>query len=139
MRTGGRRDLDKMRLYNAEKLMLNLICEKDVFRMVEAELSPGDFTEGLHRRLAEIIFQRHSQNERINPIEILAGFDESDIGRVSEILSDDKNVDDKKSAAKMPLNIIKRYRLMNNEKKSADSGDIDTLQQIMEQLKKDKM
>lgn len=139
VRTGGRRDLDKMRLYNAEKLMLNLICEKDVFRMVEAELSPGDFTEGLHRRLAEIIFQRHSQNERINPIEILAGFDESDIGRVSEILSDDKNVDDKKSAAKMPLNIIKRYRLMNNEKKSADSGDIDTLQQIMEQLKKDKM
>lgn len=139
VRTGGRRDLDKMRLYNAEKLMLNLICEKDVFRMVEAELSPGDFTEGLHRRLAEIIFERHSQNERINPIEILAGFDESDIGRVSEILSDDKNVDDKKSAAKMPLNIIKRYRLMDNEKKSADSGDIDTLQQIMEQLKKDKM
>jgi len=139
VRTGGRRDLDKMRLYNAEKLMLNLMCEKDVFKMAESELSPQDFTEGIHRRLAEIIFDRHQRGEKINPMEVLASFDESDVGRVSEILSDDKNVDDKKSAAKMPLKIIKNYKLMNNEKKSADEGDVDTLQKIMEQLKKDKM
>ena len=138
-RTGGRRDLDRMRLYNAEKLMLNLMCEKDVFKMVEGELEAKDFTEGLHRKLAEIIFACHAKGERVNPIEVISSFSEEDIGRVSEILSDDKNVDDKKNAARMPLKIMKNYKLMNNEKEFAESGDVDALQKIMEQLKKDKM
>ena len=79
------------------------------------------------------------KGEKINPIEVIAYFDEGDIGRVSEILSDDKNVDDKKKAATMPLKIIKNYRMMNYETKSADGSDVDALQKIMEQLKKDKM
>lgn len=137
-RTGGRRDLDKMRLYNAEKLILNLMCEKDAFAAVKDEIKPSDFSEGLHRRLAEIIFEIHSKGEKVNPLAVISRFGESDIGRVSEILSDDKNVDDKRRAVQQPLRIIRQYRMLQAEKKSAGDGDVDELQRIMEQLKKDK-
>ncbi len=138
-RTGGRDDLDRMRLYNAEKLMLNLICEKDVFEGVKAKLVPNDFSEGLHRRLAEIIFKNHSQGEKVNPMSVISEFSEEEFGRVSEILSDDKNVDNRREAAAMPLKIIMNYKLKQQEKTLAEGGDTDALQEIMNKLKKDKM
>ena len=78
------------------------------------------------------------KGEKVNPLAVISKFGEEDIGRVSEILSDDKNVDNKKIAAQMPLKIIKQYKLTQAEKQSAGSGNIDELQKIMEQLKKDK-
>lgn len=137
-RTGGRSDLDKMRLYNAEKLLLNLICERDVFRSVKERLSPGDFTEGLHRRLAEIIFETMNKGETVNPMTVISRFDGSDIGGVSQILSDDKNVDNKLDAVKMPLKIVLDYKLKAEERESAQGGDTAKLQEIMDRLKKDK-
>ncbi len=138
-RTGGRDDLDRMRLYNAEKLMLNLICEKDVFDSVKAQLAAEDFSDGLHRRLAEIIVKSHAEGKKINPISVISEFSEEEFGRVSEILSDDKNVDNRKEAAAMPLRIIKNYKLKQEEKSLADGQDTDKLQEIMNKLKKDKM
>ncbi len=137
-RTGGRSDLDKMRLYNAEKLLLNLMCEKDIFRGVKERLEPGDFTEGLHRRLAEIIFETMNNGESINPMAVISRFEEQDIGAVSEILSDDKNVDNKLDAARMPLKIVLDYKRKTEEKASAQGGDTAKLQEIMDRLKKDK-
>ncbi len=137
-RTGGRTDLDKMRLYNAEKLMLNLMCEKEVFNGVKERLCPEDFTEGLHRRLAEIIFETMGKGERINPMAVVSMFDEKEIGAVSEILSDDKNVDNKFEAARMPFKIILGYKQKREDKSSAEAGDTAKLQEIMDRLKKDK-
>ena len=137
-RTGGRSDLDAMRVYNAEKLLLNLLCEKEVFTNLRDRLSPGEFSEGLHRRLAEIIFEAFSKGEKINPMLVISEFSEQDAGRVSEILSDDKNVDNKLQAAAMPLKIIKAYQLKQTEKILTEGGDTDALQEIMERLKKDK-
>ena len=137
-RTGGRSDLDKMRLYNAEKLLLNLMCEKEIFRGVKERLEPGDFTEGLHRRLAEIIFEIMNSGETVNPMAVISRFEEQDIGAVSEILSDDKNVDNKLDAARMPLKIVLDYKRKTEEKASAQGGDTAKLQEIMDRLKKDK-
>ena len=135
-RTGGRKDLDRMRLFNAEKLILNLICEKDVFKLISPELSPADFTEGIHRRLAEIIYSTHENGEKLRPMSIISQFGEEDSGRVSELLSDDKNVENAKEAAMQSLKIIKEYHL----KQAAMSDDTDAakLQEIMDKLKKDK-
>lgn len=135
-RTGGRRDLDRMRLYNAEKLMLNLLCEKEVFKAADGSLTPQDFSEGLHRRLAEIIFDIHKKGERLNPMAVISEFDEGDTGRVSEILSDDKNVDNKIEAMRMPLKIIKEYRLKQESLETSE--DTRKLQEIMDKLKRDK-
>ncbi len=138
-RTGGRNDLDRMRLFNAEKLILNLICERDVFDSVKSQLCVEDFSEGLHRRLAEIIFKCHGEGNRINPMSVISEFSEEEFGRVSEILSDDKNVDNRKEAAALPLKIIKTYKQKQEEKSFAEGGDTHALQEIMNKLKKDKM
>lgn len=137
-RTGGRKDLDKMRVYNAEKLLLNLICEKEIFKQVREKLTPEDFTEGLHRRLAEIIFETLGNGEKIVPMSVISRFDGDDVGAVSEILSDDKNVDNKAEAFKMPMDTILKYKLKKEEKLSAQSGDEEKLQEIMDRLKKEK-
>ena len=138
-RTGGRQDMERMRLYNAEKLMLNLLCEKEVFKETGSRLSPEDFTEGIHRTLAEIIFDTMNKGERVNPMTVISQFEEKDIGVVSEILSDDKNVDNKIEAAKLPLKTILAYKQKQQEKVSTKDGDTAKLQEIMEKLKKDKM
>lgn len=134
-RTGGRRDFDKMRLYNAEKLMLNLLCEKEIFEGVFEKLKPDEFTEGLHRQLAEVIYDTYRKGEKIQPMAIISRFDEADAGRVSELIMDDKNVDNKKTAANQAYKIIKEYHL-----KKAASGENDEakLQEIMDKLKKEK-
>lgn len=138
-RTGLRGDLDRMRLYNAEKLMLNLLCEKNVFSSYKDKLTPSDFTIDAHKKLAQIIFSTHQSGAKIVPLSIISQFDESEIGAVSEILSDDKNVDDKEKSAAMPFKIISEYKLKREQKISTADGDTETLQKIMDRLKKDKM
>ena len=138
IRTGLRGNIDQMRLNNAEKLVLNLMCEKEVFQLVRDKLTPDDFSEGIHKKLAQIIFEKYENGERINPISIISQFNEGDIGVVSEILSDDKNVDNKKAAVSMPLKTICEYRLKREEKALEGSDDTEKLQEIMEQLKKNK-
>lgn len=137
-RTGGRRDLDGMRLYNAEQLLLNLICEKEVFGLVKDKLAPEDFSEGIHNKLAKMIFSIHSENGKINPAAILSEFSPEEMPEAAKILSDDRNVDDKKRAAKESLEIIKQIKNRKTEKELAESGDIDSLKELINQLKKDK-
>lgn len=137
-RTGGRSDLDKMRLYNAEKLLLNLICEKEIFKEVKDKLSPEDFSEGLHQKLAKIIYDTLGKGERLNPVMVISRFDEGDLGAVSEILSDDKNVDNKAEAVKMPLKIVLDYKTKKADAATAQGGDAARLQEIMDRLKKEK-
>ena len=137
-RTGGRRDLDEMRLYNAEQLLLNLISEKEVFGIVKDKLIPEDFSDGLHRRLAELVFKIHNEGKKVNPAAILSEFSPEEMPEAAKILSDDRNVDDKKKAARESLEIIKQIRNKQTEQKLAESGDIDSLKEIIDQLKKDK-
>ncbi len=137
-RTGGRQDLNKMRVFNAEKLLLNLLCEKVAFQKVSKTLKPEDFSEGIHRKLAEVIYDTHIRGEKIRPMSIIAEFDEKDAGRISEILSDDKNVDNHEKAIEMPLKIISEYRLQKEGETSTRDGDTEKLQEIMDRLKKDK-
>ena len=127
-----------MRLFNAEKLMLNLMCEKEVFKGVKERLTPADFTEGIHRKLAEIIFESMEKEQSVNPMAVISQFDGADIGTVSEILSDDKNVDNKLEAARMPFRIILGYKQKQQDKSDAKTGDTAKLQEIMDRLKKDK-
>ena len=75
---------------------------------------------------------------RLSPAAVLAQFDEKEIGAVSEILSDDKNVDNKLEAVKMPLKTVLDYSEKRNNEILAKDGDAEKLQEIMERLKKDK-
>ena len=137
-RTGGRRDLGNMRLFNAEQLLLNLISEKEVFNALKDKLLPEDFSEGLHRKLAEIIFKIHMEGKTVIPTSVLSEFSSEEMPEAAKILSDDKNVDDKKRAAKEALEIVKQTQNRKAEQVLAENGDIDSLKEIINQLKKDK-
>ena len=137
-RTGGRRDLNYMRLYNAEQLLLNLISEKEVYALLKDSILPEDFSDGLHRKLAEIIFRIHIEKGNVPPASVLAECSPEEVPEAAKILSDDRNVDDKKKAAKEALEIIKQIQNRKTEKVLAESGDIDSLKEIINQLKKDK-
>lgn len=136
-RTGGRRDLEYMKVFNAEKLLLSLMCDKNAFMAIKNEISPKDFSDELHISLAEKIYNNYKENGLINISDILSKFNEKDeIGRISEILSDDKNVEDKRMAVKRPLEIIKQYKRQCEEKIAIEEGDLDKLQKITEELKR---
>ena len=137
-RTGGRSDLEKMRVYNAEKLLLNLICEKEIFKQVRDRLSADDFSEGIHRRLAEIIFETLSKGDKVNPVTVISLFDQEQIGAVSEILADDRNVENPAEAVEMPLKIVLDYKRKQHDRISRADGDDAKLQEIMDRLKKEK-
>lgn len=137
-RTGGRKDMDVMRLFNAEQLLLNLICEKNVYAVIEKELTEKTFSEGLHRKLAQVIFNQHNSDNSFSSAGVLSQFSEEEIPEVAKILSDDRNVDDKKTAAKQALEIIKQINSKKEEQRLAQSGDIDSLQEMINQLKKAK-
>ncbi|MBO5955353.1 MAG: DNA primase [Clostridia bacterium] len=137
-RTGGRSDLEKMRVYNAEKLLLNLICEKEIFKQVRDRLSADDFSEGMHRRLAEIIFETLSKGDKVNPVTVISLFDQEQIGAVSEILADDRNVENPAEAVEMPLKIVLDYKRKQHDRISRADGDDAKLQEIMDRLKKEK-
>lgn len=137
-RTGGRKSLDGMRLYNAEQLLLNLLCEKEVFSLVSKELVPEDFSEGLHRKIAGMLYDIHKSGERVNSAALITEFPPEEVSEAAKILLDDKNVDNKKEAAVQPLEIIKEIKNKKREDELLENGDMESLKKIMEQLKRDK-
>ncbi len=137
-RTGGRKNLEQMGIYNAEKLLLNLLTERDVYRQIGNEIQPDDFSTDLHKKLAHIIYEVHQRGEPIKPSEILEQFEGGQVGQVSELLLDDKYVDDKRQAAQTALGIIKQGLLKSAEKDLLEKGELQELQKILDEMKQRK-
>jgi len=125
---------EKLKVFNAEKLLLNLLCDKVVFDRVSPTLNPEDFSTDLHKNLAEIIYNTHKNGEKVNPTSIVSSFSPELMGRVSEILADDKNVDDRLRAAAMPYKIIKESL---NSKTISDKSD-ESMLEYFKKLKEEK-
>lgn len=134
IRRGGRnRNPGERRLYEAEKLFLNLICDKRIYETVKNEISPQDMSEDLHKRVCEKIYEIHNSGEPFVPTGFVSGFPPEDMGAVSEILTDDRNVEIKAEAIKMPVKIIKdnlQRRHLEEMDKSDDEGLLDYFKQL---------
>lgn len=108
MRRGGRQRTPKeRRLYEAEKLFLNLICDKRIYDSVKDGIVPEDMTEDLHKRICEKIYEIHERGEEFEATRFVSDFPQEEIGAVTEILTDDRNVESRAEAIKMPVEIIK--------------------------------
>lgn len=132
-RTGGRRDLQNMKIVNAERLLLHVMAEEPSVRKQAAEvgLTAGDFSEGLHRKLAEKIFA--CTDGRIDVNTVLGQFEEQDIGAVAAILLDDKNTENKKKAAQQPLEILLDAKRRKQEAELLNQGDLSRLDEMLKQ------
>ena len=105
-RTGGRRDLDTMKVKNAERLLLNFMADDiAVWKKVrESGLAPEDFTEGLHRSLAQKLFA--CDGGRVDRNALLNQFPPNEVSAVTAILMEDKNTEHKKEESARPLQIL---------------------------------
>ncbi|MEG2583718.1 MAG: DNA primase, partial [Oscillospiraceae bacterium] len=123
-RVGERVELDKMALYNAEKLLMNLMCDKKVLLMVKkAEITFEDFSTDLHKKIAKAIFEIGRNGGNVGTNELLNAFEPDMAGNISAILVNDRFVEDKVRAANMPLKTMieaKRKRLEENALENDD-------------------
>ncbi len=137
-RRGGRQKTPEERqIYEAEKLFLNLICDKKIYTAVKNEISPEAMTEELHKRMCTQIYEIHERGEEFEATRFLSEFPNEESGAVAEILTDDRNVENRGTAIAMPLQIIKE----NLQKKKAaqiDKNNDDELLEYFRQLKSKK-
>ena len=131
-RTGGRRDLEQMGIRNAERLLLNLMSESgSVLKKVkDAGIEADDFSEGLHRDLAQKLFSL-SENGIKDVNELLEQFPTEEIGAVAAILLDDKNTEHTNKAYEQPLRILLDVKYRNEESRLLEQGDLNELDKML--------
>lgn len=128
---------ENLRVFNAEQLALNLLCDKPIFRIAAEEgITPENFTDSLHKRLAQKIYELYALDGLIDINKLLSQFDDSERGRVSKILLDDKNTHDKKRAALQAFGIIKQEQNLLKQENLLEEGDLKALDILIRQRKK---
>ena len=134
-RTGGRKDLEQMKVKNAEKLLLNFMAgDRGVLKKVMASgLAPEDFTEGLHRELAEKLYQC---GDRADINQLLSQFPSESIGAVSAILLEDKNTERVDIAYEQPLGILLDEKRKGVASELLEQGDLAELDRILKEMSK---
>ncbi len=121
-----------LKLYNAEQLLLSLLCDRDVYRICkDKEISPDYFVNGLHKRLAEIIFAMYEEAEHADTTKILEQFDETERGKVAKILLNDKNSKDVKKACIQPIEALINARAKLKQNEMLSSGDLKNLDDLL--------
>ncbi|MBO5364355.1 MAG: DNA primase [Clostridia bacterium] len=137
-RTGGRRDMDAMRLNNAEEVLLNLMLDGGVMKKVkESGLAAEDFTAGVHRTLAELFWQQDAERgKEINHHELLRQVPENEWTEASRIFTTDKRFADKEKAAQQPVRILLDAKGRKEQARLMEEGDLVALDRMLKQKKK---
>ena len=128
-----------IKTFNAEKLLLSLLCDNDVYNIAcRKEITPELFSNGVHRRLAQAIFKMYQETGQADVNMILESFDEGERGNIARLLLDDKNVFDKKRACILPIETIldTQQRLAQNQ--MLESGDLQKLNELLKKSAKSK-
>ncbi len=119
-------------IYNAEQLMLNLLCDKPIFKAVcDRGVTPEYFTEPIHKALAEILWEMYEKEDRADTNKILEMFDDTLKGRVAKILLDDKNIQDRRRAYIQPLEILLGEKSKKEQKTMLEAGDLEELDKLL--------
>ncbi len=120
------------RVFNAEALMLNLLCDKDVYKIAkEKGLTADSFSDEFHHRLAEGIFKQYENSSFVDINSIFDAFEDESRGRVAKILLDDKNTTDKKKACEMPLKTLLGEVNMASQQELLEKGDLEAVDKFL--------
>lgn len=137
-RTGGRRDLASMGIWNAERLLLNLMTDNYVLKKVKSSgIVPEDFNEGIHRNLAKHLFKNET-NQDVDIHSLLSELHPEEIDAVTSILIDDKNIEDKTAAYLQPLNMLIDAKNIRLQSDLIDNDDLDALDKMLKQKNKNR-
>ena len=135
IRTQKPADMQKTRCFNAQKLVLNIMCyNKNQAQHIIESLTEEDFDDELNQIFAILKVMRLNNTEPDARL-IVSSFPNTALA--AEILHDDKNIDDAEKATKQSIEIIMNYnktkKLRNALKNDGLSSD-DKLNRIKEVL-----
>lgn len=122
-------------IYNAEQMMLGLMTNEQILSLViESGLRPEDFDKSnIHTRLAGYIFELYDSGKSITEMDIINLFGEDEVGQVSDILINNKNIVDKFEAIKLPLQLILASKRKKIEQQTLSSGDDEAILELFMQ------
>lgn len=124
-------------LYNAERMILGLMTDEHILKHVlESELRPEDFIQsGIFTKLAGFIFDRYNNQKSIDEMDLLNLFPEDEVGQVSDILINNKNIEDRFEAVKLPLQVMLAAKRERIEQEIMKSGDDEAIMKLFMQRK----
>ena len=132
--TGERVTRKNKGVITAEKLLLNLMCEKSIFNIAANKITADDFSISLHKQIALYIYDTYKNERRLDVHEVVSYF-EGNPG-VIEILLDDKNVEDKEKASIEAINTIQEDVFQRKKAELLAKGNEAELLKLINQKKK---
>lgn len=127
----------QMGVYNAEQLLLSLMCDRAVYKLTkERGITPEHFSYTIHRKLAETIDRLYAETGRIDMNKILDAADEKERGRITKIFLEDKFIQDKKKACIQPIETLIEEKNKNMQSEMLDAGNLAALDKLLKQKAK---
>ena len=112
-------------------LLTWLIESEEIFHQIEKYITPEDFSEGLFRKVAELLYEQYEKHEA-NPAQIMNHFtDEEEHREVAELTT----VKEQEKALQETILRVKEHSI-EEATKNLDPTDIQGLQRLMNEKRK---
>ena len=124
----------------SQKILLTWLIEsEDIFRQIEKYITPEDFSEGLFRQVAELLYEQYEKHE-VNPAQIMNHFtDEEEHRQVAGLfhtkIKELTTVKEQEKALQETILRVKDYSI-EEATKNLDPTDIQGLQRLMNEKRK---
>ncbi len=122
-------------VFTSQKILLTWLIEsEDIFRQIERYIVPEDFSEGLYRTVAELLYQQY-ENHEVNPAQIMNHFtDEEEHREVASLfhtrIKELTTIQEQEKALKETVIRVKDYSI-EEATKNLDPTDMAGLQRLM--------
>lgn len=122
-------------VFTSQKILLTWMIEsEDIFRQIERYIVPEDFSEGLYRTVAELLYQQY-ENHEVNPAQIMNHFtDEEEHREVASLfhtrIKELTTIQEQEKALKETVIRVKDYSI-EEATKNLDPTDMAGLQRLM--------
>lgn len=124
----------------SQKILLTWLIEsEDIFRQIEKYITPEDFSEGLFRQVAELLYEQYEKHE-VNPAQIMNHFtDEEEHRQVAGLfhtkIKELTTVKEQEKALQETILRVKDHSI-EEATKNLDPTDIQGLQRLMNEKRK---
>ena len=122
-------------VFTSQKILLTWLIEsEDIFRQIERYIVPEDFSEGLYRTVAELLYKQY-ENHEVNPAQIMNHFtDEEEHREVASLfhtrIKELTTIQEQEKALKETVIRVKDYSI-EEATKNLDPTDMAGLQRLM--------
>lgn len=125
----------------SQRLLLTRLCEEpEAFSRIAGIIGPEDFTEGVYREVAGMMFEEQRENGRVNPAKLIGRFEDAEKQQaVAELFSTKlaapMDEEGRKKEFADTVVRVKQNSLDIQQKRAVEQNDLSALQQVMEKRK----